>query len=183
MSNSLIDYIYGTHENKHYLIRFNSNSAKEGNTKIFKFYFHYKPVIILKITIDHLKLLAMKILFKILDYLTAVIMGTGTLFLVNLAVNKDWNMVFAMFVGMMVGTGVLLLSLLLFSSFSTLFEIFPKGMIITMVTGMASGMVAAIDALDFAFMVSAAAVFSACAQLGFDLYNMKLQGEVPVDKE
>ena len=125
----------------------------------------------------------MKVLFKMLDYLSAVLMGTGTLFLVTLAVSKDWNMFFAMIVGMILGMGVLLLTLLLFIFISTPFEIIPKGMIITMSTGMASGMVTAIDGLGFVFMVSAAAVFSLCAQLGFDLYNMKLNGEVPVDKE
>jgi hypothetical protein len=125
----------------------------------------------------------MNILFKILDYLSAVLMGAGTLFLVTLSVGKDWNMFFAMIVGMAIGMGVLVLSLLLFSSFSAAFEIFPVGMVITMPVGMAAGMITSGDGPDFVFMVSASAVFSVCAQLGFDLYNMKLKGEVPVDKE
>jgi len=125
----------------------------------------------------------MNVLFKILDYLSAVLMGAGTLFLVTLSVGKDWNMFFAMIVGMAIGMGVLVLSLLLFSSFSAAFEIFPVGMVITMPVGMAAGMIMSGDGPDFVFMVSASAVFSVCAQLGFDLYNMKLKGEVPVDKE
>ena len=125
----------------------------------------------------------MNVLFKILDYLSAVLMGAGTLFLVTLSVGKDWNMFFAMIVGMVIGMGVLVLSLLLFTSFSAAFEIFPVGMVITMPVGMAAGMITSGDGPDFVFMVSASAVFSVCAQLGFDLYNMKLKGEVPVDKE
>lgn len=125
----------------------------------------------------------MKILFKILDYVCALFMGTGTLFLVTLAVSRGGNVFFAIIAGMMIGTGVLLLSLLLFSSFSTPFEIIPTGMIITMVTGMASGMAAAMNGADFAVMVSAAAVFSLCTQVGFDLYNIKLRGEIPVDRQ
>ncbi|KPK01154.1 MAG: hypothetical protein AMK71_06640 [Nitrospira bacterium SG8_35_4] len=125
----------------------------------------------------------MKILFKILDYLSAVFMGTGTFILVSLIVDKDWSMFTAMIAGMAIGMGVLVLSLLLFSSFSAAFEIFPVGMVITMPVGMAAGMLTAGDSPDFVFMVSVCAVFSVCAQLGFDLYNMKIKGEVPVDKE
>lgn len=122
-------------------------------------------------------------MFKILDYLSAVLMGTGTFVLAAIAVSRDWNMFVAMITGMVIGMGVLSLSLLLFISVSTPFELVPKGMMITMVTGMTSGMAAAIDGPDFVFMISASAVFSICAQAGFDLYNMKLKGEVPIEKE
>jgi hypothetical protein len=125
----------------------------------------------------------MKTVFKILDYLSAVLMGTGTFVLATIIVSKNWNMVVAMIAGMVIGMGVLLLSLMLFVTVSTPFEILPKGMIITMVTGMISGMVTAVDGPDFMFMLSASVVFSLCAQAGFDLYNRKLQGNVPIDNE
>jgi len=123
----------------------------------------------------------MKVLFKILDYLSALLMGTGTLFLVTLSVSSDWNMFVAMIAGMVIGMVVLVLALVLFSSFSAAFEIFPVGMVITMPVGMAAGMAVTVADPNLKCMVSGAAVFSLCAQLGFDLYNMKLQGEVPVD--
>lgn len=125
----------------------------------------------------------MKILFTIVDYLSAVFMGTGTVFLTGIIVGRDWNIVFAMFAGMAAGSGILVLSLLLFISVSTPFEIVPKGMVIIMVAGTASGMAAAVDGPGATLMLSASAVFSVFVQLGFDVYNVKLTGEVPLDKE
>jgi hypothetical protein len=125
----------------------------------------------------------MKILFKILDYIISVLMGAGTLLLVSLVVSKNWNMFFAMIVGMSLGIVVLLLTVLLFISVSTAFELFPVGMVITMFTGMATGMVTTIVELDFTLMLLAVITFSLFAQIWIDLYNMKLKGEVPVDKK
>lgn len=125
----------------------------------------------------------MKILFKILDYIISVLMGTGTLLLVSLVVSKNWNMFFAMIVGMSLGIVVLLLTVLLFISVSTAFELFPVGMVITMFTGMATGMVITIVELDFILMLLAAITLSLFAQFWIDLYNMKLKGKVPVDKK
>ncbi len=125
----------------------------------------------------------MKILFKILDYTTSVLMGAGTLLLVSLVVSKNWNMFFAMIAGMTLGIVVLLLTVLLFISVSTAFELFPVGMVITMFTGMATGMVTTIVELDFTLMLLAVITLSLFAQLWIDLYNMKLKGEVPVDKK
>lgn len=124
----------------------------------------------------------MTIFFKILDYLSALAMGIGTLFLVTLVVGRGWNMFLAMVAGMVIGMGVLLLALILFCSFSTLFELVPKGMIITMVTGMVSGMAAA-NGQGFTLMASASAVFSFGTQIAIDLYNMKVSGEVTIDKD
>jgi hypothetical protein len=123
----------------------------------------------------------MKILFKILDYVASVLMGVGTLFIVSLVISESWNMFFAMIVGMVIGIVVLLLSVLLFSSVSTAFEIFPVGMVITMFTGMATGIVITIVEVDFILMLLTAITFSLFVQLWVDLYNMKLKGEVPVD--
>jgi hypothetical protein len=119
----------------------------------------------------------MKILFKIMDYLISVFMGTGTLFLVSLVINESWNMFFAMIIGMILGTAVLLISVLLFSSISTPFEIFPVGMMITMFTGMAVGMARVMEA-DFQAMLVSAGIFSLFTQLMMDLCNMRLRGEV-----
>ena len=123
----------------------------------------------------------MKILFKILDYVISVLMGSGTLYIVSLVVNENWNMLPAMIVGMVLGIVVLLISLLLFIFVSTAFELIPAGMIITMFTGMAAGMAMTAAEMDFRFMLSAAIVFSLLAQVYVDLYNMKLKGEVPVE--
>ena len=84
--------------------------------------------------------------------------------------------------GMVIGMGVLMLALLLFSSFSAAFEIFPVGMAITMPVGMAAGMAVAAAGPNLICTLSAAAVFSLFSQLGFDLYNMKLQGDVRIEK-
>jgi hypothetical protein len=119
----------------------------------------------------------MKILFKILDYLISVFMGTVTLFLVTFVINESWNMFIAMIIGMIIGTAVLLISVLLFSSVSTPFELFPAGMIITMFTGMAAGMARVMDA-DFQVMLIPAVIFSSFTQLMMDLYNMRLKGKV-----
>ncbi len=123
----------------------------------------------------------MKILFKILDYIISVLMGSGTLYIVSLVVNENWNMLPAMIVGMVLGIVVLLISLMLFVFVSTAFELIPAGMIITMFTGMAAGMAMTAAEMDFRFMLSAAILFSLLAQVCVDLYNMKLKGEVPVE--
>ena len=109
-------------------------------------------------------------------------MGTGTLFLVSLVINESWNMFLAMIVGMVLGIVVLLLAVVLFVSVSTAFELFPVGMIITMFTGMTTGMVITIVEIDFKLMLLAAIAFSLLSQFWIDLYNMKLKGNVKIDK-
>lgn len=125
----------------------------------------------------------MKTLFKVLDYITAFLMGIGTLFLATIVVGNEWNMLLAMVTGMIAGMVVLLMALVLFSPFSTPFELLPKGMVITMATGMVAGMLVTVDGAETFFMIAASAVFSICVQAGFDFYNMKLRGDVPVDEE
>lgn len=110
-------------------------------------------------------------------------MGTGTLFLVSLVVSRDWNMPSAMIAGMGLGITVLLLSALLFLSVSTPFELFPVGMVITMFTGMATGMAMVATELNFTSMLSGVITFSCLVQLWIDLYNLKLKGEVPLDNQ
>ena len=124
----------------------------------------------------------MKILFKILDYTISVLMGAGTVCLVSLVVGREWNMFLAMFVGMILGMVVLVLIVLIFSPVSTPFELFPVGMIITMFTGMVTGMVYTRGEADFTVMLVAAVLFSLSAQFAMDIYNMRLRGEVPIDR-
>ena len=109
-------------------------------------------------------------------------MGTGTLYLVSLVVSENWNMFLAMIVGMVLGMVVLLLSVLLFVSVSTAFELFPVGMVITMITGMTAGMVITMVEIDFQLMLFASIAFSLIVQFLIDLYNIKLKGEVPIDQ-
>lgn len=124
----------------------------------------------------------MKILFKIIDYIISVLMGTGTLFLVSLIVSESWNMFVAMIMGMVLGIAVLLLTVLLFVSVSTAFELFPVGMVITMITGMTTGMIITMVEIDFQLMLLATMAFSLFAQFWIDLYNMKLKGDVQIDR-
>ncbi len=109
-------------------------------------------------------------------------MGTGTLFFVSLVVSESWNMFLAMIVGMVLGIVVLLLTVLLFISVTTVFELFPVGMVITMFTGMTTGMIITIVEIDFKFMLLAAIAFSLFAHFWIDSYNMKLKGYVQIDK-
>jgi hypothetical protein len=124
----------------------------------------------------------MKILFKILDYTISVLMGAGTVSVVYLLIGMEWNMFLAMFVGMLLGMVVLVLIVLIFSPVSTPFELFPVGMIITMFTGMGAGMVQTQGEADFTVMLVAAVLFSLSVQLVMDLFNMRLRGEVPIDR-
>jgi hypothetical protein len=109
-------------------------------------------------------------------------MGTGTLFFVSFVVSESWNMFLAMIVGMVLGIVVLLLTVLLFISVTTVFELFPVGMVITMFTGMTTGMIITIVEIDFKFMLLAAIAFSLFAHFWIDSYNMKLKGDVQIDK-
>lgn len=123
----------------------------------------------------------MKVFFIILDYMVAILMGVGTLFLVSLVVGKGWNMFFTMIVGMVLGMVVLAVTVLVFSPICSLFQLFPSGMIITMLTGMAAGMIFAAKEMDFMIILWTIVTFSLFVQLGIDFYNMKLKGELPVD--
>jgi hypothetical protein len=124
----------------------------------------------------------LKILFKMLDYLISVFMGAGTVFVVSLIVGEGWNMFIAMIAGMVLGMFVLLLTVMLFVYVSSAFELFHVGMVITMLVGMISGMAMAVGKADFTRMLCAAIILSVLAQLCMDLLNMKLKGEVTVDK-
>ena len=126
--------------------------------------------------------LILRILFKVLDYIIAALMGIGTLSLTYLVVSKEWNMLVGMFAGMVLGMLVLLLIILLFISLSTAFELFPVGMIISMFVGMVVGMMRSMESTAFMSMVFPVIAFSLIAQFVMDLYNLKLVGEVPVDK-
>jgi hypothetical protein len=124
----------------------------------------------------------LRILFKVLDYIIAALMGIGTLSVVYIIIDKDWNMLVGMFVGMVLGMVVLLLNVLLFIPISTAFELFPAGMVITMPSGMVLGMITSMRNLDFMSMLFPVIGFSLFVQVVIDLYNLKLIGEVPVDK-
>ncbi|NOS35792.1 MAG: hypothetical protein GQ522_04050 [Deltaproteobacteria bacterium] len=91
-------------------------------------------------------------------------------------------MFLAMFVGLILGMVVLVIIVLIFSPASTPFELFPVGMIITMFTGMGVGMVQTQGEADFTVMLVAAVLFSLSAQFAIDIYNMRLRGEVPIDR-
>jgi len=123
-----------------------------------------------------------KILFKVLDYIISVLMGVGTLLLVSIAISEDWNMFLAMIVGMFLGMVVLFIIVILFSVVSSPFELFMVGMIITMFTGMAAGMVMAMKEVDLKLMFLAVLLFSLFVQIMFDLYNIKLKGDLPIDR-
>lgn len=125
----------------------------------------------------------MKIIFRILDYAISVLMGTGALFLVSLVVGEGWNMFLAMFVGMLLGLVVLVFSVLLFSPITTPFELFPVGMVITMVAGMGAGMAQAKGDTNCTVMLVAVVLFSLTAQVVMDLYNVRLKGEVPIERQ
>ncbi len=124
----------------------------------------------------------MKMSFKLLDYTVSILMGTGTLSAVYLIVDKEWNMLVAMIAGMVIGMIVLLLTVLLFIPISTAFELFPTGMVITMLIGMVVGMMTSMRNMDFMSMLFPVIGFSLFVQLLMDLYNLKLMGEVPLDK-
>lgn len=108
-------------------------------------------------------------------------MGTGTVLLAQYVITNSWNVFFAMIVGMILGTAVLLVSVLIFTPVATAFELFPVGMIITMFTGMGAGMAITMSDIDFRSMFITAVLFSLLAQFVMDLYNRKLKGDVPLD--
>ncbi len=124
----------------------------------------------------------MKIFFTILDHMVAVLMGTSTLCLVSLVVNEGWNMFVAMIVGMILGMLVLAVIAFVFGPVCSLFQLFPSGMVITKLTGMAAGMLFAAGNACFMSMFLASVAFSLFVQFAIDFYNMKLKGEVIVNE-
>ncbi|MBC8413233.1 hypothetical protein H8E50_06150 [bacterium] len=124
----------------------------------------------------------MKKRFKIIDYVIAVFMAVSTVLLVALVTGTGWGMFAAMIVGMFLGMAVMIVSLLLFSGITTPFELFATGMITTMFTGMGTGMAIISSAPETGIMVSSAITFALIVQFGIDLYDMKLKGDVLVEK-
>lgn len=122
----------------------------------------------------------MKILFKLLDYALSILSGLGALFAVNFIISDSWNMVIAMIVGMLLGMVVLALIAIIFIQLTTAFELLPSGMLITMPIGMVVGMLEAVVDVDFALMITVAAIFSFSVQFCFNIYNARLKGEVPI---
>lgn len=123
-----------------------------------------------------------KMFFIISDYIVATLMGAGTLFFVFLVIGKGWNMFLTMIVGMILGMLVFAVTVLVFGPICSLFQLFPSGMIITMLTGMAAGMIFTATEIEFMIILWTVVAFSLSVQLGIDLYNMKLKGELPVDE-
>lgn len=121
-----------------------------------------------------------RLLHRAIDSLAALFMGTGTVSLVCLMVSNHWNMFFAMLFGMGTGLVVLIIVMLPFIPFSSFFELFTPGMIITMFLGMTTGMVEAKFDLDFSIMILVAVLFSGLIWLWIDRLNTKLSGEVPL---
>ncbi len=83
---------------------------------------------------------------------------------------------------MILGIVVLLLIVMIFISIATAFELFPVGMITTLFTGMATGMILTRAEINFAMMLVAVIVYSFLARVVIDLYNMRLKGDVPIDQ-
>ncbi len=124
----------------------------------------------------------MKILYKILDYTISVLMGVSTLLLVSLVVGKDWNMFFAMFVGMILGIVVLLIIVMIFISISTVFELFPAGMLTTIFTGMATGMILTKTETNFTMMLVVIIAYSFLFSIVIDLYIIILKCDITIDQ-
>ncbi len=123
----------------------------------------------------------MRLLFKLLDYVLAILMGVASLWLVSLVVGSGWNMFVAMLVGMFVGMLVVLPALIISCSFSTAFHVMPVGMLITMLTGMMTGMAIAMNALTPSQLYPLAIFIAATVQLAMDRQDLKLKGEVALD--
>ncbi len=122
----------------------------------------------------------MKIILGILDYIVAAIMGAGALCLAFLVVGEGWNMFLAMAVGMVLGMVVLLLVVFIFGPICNTLQLFPPGMITTMVIGMLAGMGIAGTWTDFKTGLAFAVGFALFVQLAIDCYDWKLKGEVPI---
>jgi len=123
----------------------------------------------------------MKFLFKLADYLLAVLMGTAAVWLVSLVVDSGWNMYVAMFAGMFLGMLAVFPFLILSCGISTAFHIMPAGMPITMFAVMLTGMAIAMDVLSASRIYQMAILIAATVQLAIDLCDMKLRGEVSLD--
>lgn len=120
----------------------------------------------------------MNLIFKVIDYVASVLIGTVTVLFVSFFVGKEWNMVAAMSAGMFFGMIALVLVTLLFVRISTFFQIMPPGMIIAMFTGMGAGMVFSAADVDLPLLLKMSVVFSLFVQYAMDVYNLKLTGEV-----
>lgn len=122
-----------------------------------------------------------KIFFKFFDFAIAALMGVGSLLLVCLAVGSSWNMFLAMCAGMVIGMFVLFVVMLATVSITTLFQLLPVGMLITMPVGMLTAMAAASTGLGFTDMIWPVVLFSLFVQLCIDIYNIRLKGEVRLE--
>ena len=124
----------------------------------------------------------MNILLKVSDYAAAVLMGSGTVFLVSLLVDDRWNAVLGMAAGMVLGFLVMGAVYFIFMRVSNPFNFFAVGMPVTMITGMASGMSAPSGTLTLEVLYTGALLVAVLWQLGIDLTDARLSGDVPIEK-
>jgi hypothetical protein len=123
-----------------------------------------------------------KIILKAADYAAAVTMGSGTVLGVSLLLDDEWNMALGAAAGMAIGLLVMAFVFILFMRITTAFHLFPVGMPVTMITGMASGMATASGRVSAGVLYAAAVGFSVLTQLAVDLTDAGLRGDVPVEK-
>ncbi len=119
----------------------------------------------------------MKLLFKLFDYISALLLGTLASLAVYWVAAPGWNMALAMFAGMFIGMALLLLFLPLVGVFSTFFNFMPPAMIIAMLGGMGAGM-AVSAGIALSGLLPVMLLFSVAVQIVLDLYNLMLIGEV-----
>jgi len=124
----------------------------------------------------------MRLLLKAADYASAVLMGTGTVFLVSLLVDDRWNAVLGMAAGMGLGIPAMGAAYIVFLRVTNPFNFFAVGMPVTMITGMASGMAAASGNLRPGVLYPAAVLLAVLAQWAIDRIDAGMGGDVPVEK-
>jgi hypothetical protein len=118
---------------------------------------------------------------KTADYAAAVLMGTGTVFLVSSLLGGEWNLFAGMAAGMVLGLLTMAVVFVLFMRVSTAFHLFPVGMPVTMITGMVAGMAVSEGVSSPGILYSAAAGYSILVSLAVDRLDARLRGDVPVE--
>jgi hypothetical protein len=114
--------------------------------------------------------------YLFIDYFTSITVGLMAVGLPAYIIPYGWTHPAGMFAGMFLGMATMFLAVILFSNYSSAFNILMPGMYVSMGAGMASGMVKVSGGMPVSLYLLTGLLFGVSVQFVFHLYGRKLEG-------
>ncbi len=115
------------------------------------------------------------------DYVSTLLIAGTTAGAVSLLIPSHWPALVSMFLGMLLGTVVLLIVFMAFSLLAGPFAILMPGMTAAMIAGMVCGMMMTAQEGPLVEALTGGALIGLGVAVAFHLYDWSLHGEVSQD--